>query len=76
MSGLSWLGVLVILSFPFCTINHAQPEPNRLAAASAKDFLKSSIEPNAELMADARASDGCPDSAAGARIFQKKSWFQ
>ena len=72
MSGLSWLGVLVILSLPSCKISHAQPEPKRFVAASPKAFLKASIEPNAETIAAESFSEGAPDWAAGARVSQKK----
>jgi hypothetical protein len=47
ISGLSWLGVLSILSPPRSTINHAHPEPKRPTPAAANCSLNLSKLPKA-----------------------------
>src|SRR6185437_14114202 len=54
--------------------SHAQPEPNRFAAASANCSLNLSKEPKAELMAAARFPVGLPP-ALGPRIVQNIEWL-
>src|SRR5690606_41230742 len=71
----SWLGVLDTSNLPSLTISHAHPLPKRVAPAVLNLVLNSSKLPNAASMAAASFPEGLPP-ALGARISQKKLWFQ
>jgi hypothetical protein len=75
ISTLSWLGVLVIESFPALVTSHTHPEPKRAAPAAlncSRNFAKS---PNASLIAFPTLPPGSPP-AFGAIICQNMEWFQ
>ena len=75
MNGLSWLGVEVTSNLPLFFTSHAQPEPKRVVAAALNFALNSSKLPKVAAMSAAKASDGTPDSAAGASMVQNAEWF-
>src|SRR5436190_567700 len=75
INGLSWLGVDEISSLPSFTSNHAQPLPKRVIPAVENFSLNASNDPNAAVIASPRSPEGVPP-AFGARLSQKKLWFQ
>ena len=75
VSGVSALGVEMILPLPPSSTSHTQPEPKRPMPAAMKSF--------AELVPAAEAADQVGHvarcgraAAAGFRLSQKKVWFQ
>ena len=74
MSGLSWLGVLMIESFwPSCT-SQAQPDPKRPIAAAWNNSLNLSNDPNEASMDFATAPLGAPPLPLPISR-QKALWF-
>ena len=71
---MSWFGVPTIARpEPSCT-SHAQPEPNWPTPVSLSLVLKSSNEPNAELIASPSAPDGSPPPS-GLIDSQNSEWL-
>src|SRR5215471_13379490 len=75
ISGVSWFGVLVIDSLPPSLTSHAQPDPNRPAAAAANCSLNFAKSPNALLIAVASFPEGSPP-LPGPMSSQNIEWFQ
>src|ERR1700744_5098045 len=75
IKGLSWLGVEQTASLPPLTQSHAQPEPKRVAPASANLVLKSANEPKADLISSASLPVGSPPPS-GLIIVQKRLWLK
>merc|ERR1711976_1073598 len=77
MSGLSWLGVEVMTSFPSSpSPSQAHPEPKRPAAAALNLAFISSREPKDSSILAFSASLGPLVLPGAAMHCQKKVWFQ
>src|SRR5262245_12093885 len=75
ISGLSWLGVLVMESFDPSSSRHTKPLPHRPAPALAHCSLNASKPPNDPVMASPILPVGAPP-AFGPIHFQNMLWFQ
>ena len=65
----------MILQLPSFEMSHAHPLPNLVIPAFANFSLNASKDPKALLIASPIFPEGVPP-ALGARLSQKKLWFQ